>query len=214
MAMLKTDAYHKFKDCILSRQLWPGQFVTQKEFCELIGVPIAPAREAIQRLEHETLLKVYPKRGIQISDVSPRLIRNAYQVRIMIEKEGLRHYIENAPIAEVREMLDASEKMLSDKENKELSEQDAIDLDALDGHFHNSIVDCMDNELLSQTYQINQARIRLIRMGNRETGDRKVPAMREHVDILKACVERDITKALLLLEQHLMLSRRRAMDGC
>ena len=213
MTMMKTDAYFKFKECILTGRLRPGQFVTQKELCELIDVPIAPAREAIQRLEHETLLKVYPKRGIQISDVSPRLIRNAYQIRILIEKEGLRLYIDKAPIDEIQQLFAESQNILNRFENKELSDEDQAALDVVDGQFHNSIVDYMDNEILSETYQINQARIRLIRMGNRETGDRKIPAMREHVEILKACCERDVTKASLLLEQHLLLSRRRAMDG-
>ena len=83
--MLRQDAYQKFRDCILSGDLKPGQFVTQKELCDLFGVPLGPAREAIQRLEYETLLKVYPKRGIQICDVSPRLIRNAFQFRCIIE---------------------------------------------------------------------------------------------------------------------------------
>ncbi len=212
--MKKNDAYLKFRDCILTGRLRPGQFVTQKELCEMIDVPIAPAREAIQRLEHETLLKVYPKRGIQISDVSPRLIRNAYHVRILIEKEALRLFIEEAPIAEIRALLESSEQMLERMENKALTAEDTNNLDMVDLAFHNAIIDYLDNEILSQTYQINQARIRLIRLGNRETGDRKVPAMREHIGILKACAERDTTRATVLLEQHLLLSRRRALDGC
>jgi DNA-binding GntR family transcriptional regulator len=213
-AMKKTDAYLKFRDCILTGRLRPGQFVTQKELCEMMDVPIAPAREAIQRLEHETLLKVYPKRGIQISDVSPRLIRNAYQVRILIEKEALRIFIEDAPIADIRALLENSKEVLKSMENKSLTVEDANNLDAVDLAFHNTIIEYLDNEILSQTYQINQARIRLIRLGNRETGDRKVPAMREHIGVLKACTERDTTTATLLLEQHLQLSQRRALDGC
>lgn len=212
--MKKTDAYIRFKDCILTGRLRPGQFVTQKELCEMIDVPIAPAREAIQRLEHETLLKVYPKRGIQISDVSPRLIRNAYQVRILIELQGLRLYIEGAPAGDIQLLLESSQEVLKRMENKDLNPDDARELDEIDATFHNTIVEYLDNEILSQTYQINQARIRLIRLGNRKTGDRKIPAMREHIGILKACIERDITTATLLLEQHLQLSQRRALDGC
>lgn len=212
--MKKIDAYIKFKDCILSGQLRPGQFVTQKELCELIDVPIAPAREAIQRLEHETLLKVYPKRGIQISGVSPKLIRNAYQVRVLMEKEGLRIYLEKAPIADIEAMLERSKEVLSRLEKRELTSDEVLEIDTVDDSFHNTIVEYLDNEILSQTYQINQARIRLIRMGNQSTGDRKIPAMREHVDILTACSERDISLATALLERHLQLSQRRALDGC
>lgn len=212
--MKKIDAYIKFKDCILSGRLRPGQFVTQKELCELIDVPIAPAREAIQRLEHETLLKVYPKRGIQISGVSPKLIRNAYQVRVLMETEGLRLYVEKAPISDIQALLKRSKEILQRLENKDLEEDDVREIDTVDDSFHNTIVEFLDNEILSQTYQINQARIRLIRMGNQSTGDRKIPAMREHVDILTACNERDVSLATMLLHRHLKLSQRRALDGC
>jgi len=76
--MSKVSAYEEFKDKLQSGELQPGQFITQKEFASLANVPIAAAREAIQKLEHESLLKVHPQRGIQIADVTLEFIRNAF----------------------------------------------------------------------------------------------------------------------------------------
>ncbi len=207
------DAYKGFKDCILDGRLLPGQFVTQKELCELIGVSIAPAREAIQRLEHEMLLKVYPKRGIQISSLSPQYIRNSYQVRMIIEKEALSQFIDSAEIGEIERLYNASKALLSEAEDAVLTDELSQRLDTLDTEFHDAIVAHLDNEILSRVYQINQARIRLIRLSNRNTGDRKVTAMREHLGILSACLERDVPTAMSGLEQHLLASQRRALDG-
>ncbi|MEM8664709.1 MAG: GntR family transcriptional regulator, partial [Pseudomonadota bacterium] len=70
--MSRVAAYQEFRDRLLSGELQPGQFVTQKELAELAGVPIGTAREAIQKLEHDQLLKVHPQRGIQVADITTK----------------------------------------------------------------------------------------------------------------------------------------------
>ncbi|WP_407649109.1 GntR family transcriptional regulator [Devosia algicola] len=47
--MSRVAAYQNFRERLLSGELSPGQFVTQKELADLAGVPIATAREAIQK---------------------------------------------------------------------------------------------------------------------------------------------------------------------
>ena len=90
--MLRLEAYEKFRERLLSGEIKPGQFVTQRELAKLVGVPVGAAREAIQRLEFESLLKVYPRRGIQVTEATARLIRNAYGFRMLIEKDAVRHF--------------------------------------------------------------------------------------------------------------------------
>ena len=212
--MLRQDAYQKFRDCILSGDLKPGQFVTQKELCDLFGVPLGPAREAIQRLEYETLLKVYPKRGIQICDVSPRLIRNAFQFRCIIEKEGVRAYVNTASRDAIVALRDRTVALLEHADKEGVTAAITQSHYVLNSDFHNALVDSLDNDLLLTAYHINEARIRLIRLGNRETGDQIIPAQREHLRILQACVERDAVQAVQLLEEHILAAQRRALDGC
>ncbi|MCG8562212.1 MAG: GntR family transcriptional regulator, partial [Hyphomicrobiales bacterium] len=59
--MMRMDAYRQFKSLLFSGDLRPGQFVSQRELAELIGVPLNPIREAIRQLECERLINVYPK---------------------------------------------------------------------------------------------------------------------------------------------------------
>ena len=94
--MHRIEAYEKFKACLLSGTLKPGQFVTQRELVELVSVPLGAAREAIQRLEQECLLHVYPQRGIQIADVTVTALRDALEYRQILELHAMRHYAQHA----------------------------------------------------------------------------------------------------------------------
>ena len=40
-----------------------------RELCELLDVPLGPTREALKRLEAESLVRLIPQRGIQIADI-------------------------------------------------------------------------------------------------------------------------------------------------
>src|SRR5437773_2221660 len=79
----RVQAFEKFRDCILSAKLLPGQFVSQRELMELLGMSLAAVREMIPRLEAARLIRTAPKRGLQIANVDLKLIRNAFQVRAM-----------------------------------------------------------------------------------------------------------------------------------
>ena len=50
----------------------------------------------ITRLEAGGLIKTVPQRGLQIAHVDLKLIRNAFQVRSMIEREAILHSVRSA----------------------------------------------------------------------------------------------------------------------
>ena len=200
---MRLDAYEKFRERLMSGELKPGQFVTQRELAKLAGVPLGAAREAIQRLEYESLLRVYPQRGIQVTEATTRLIRTAYGFRLLLEKEAVRHFAQNAPLAVVDKLLDATRQVI-DKAAVEITPELQVEAVEIDWHTHDVIVDSLDNEIIAETYRINAARIRLMRgTGNRLPPTRVVPALSEHLDILNACRERDEGKAVDEMARHI-----------
>src|SRR6187399_164562 len=71
-SLMREVAYDRFKVELFKRNLAPGQFVSQVELCELLDVPLGPTREALKRLEAESLVRLIPQRGIQIADIGVR----------------------------------------------------------------------------------------------------------------------------------------------
>ena len=70
----------------------PGQFVSQGELCELLDVPLGPTREALKRLEAESLVRLIPQRGIQIADIGVTLIHEAFEFRTILELAAVRRF--------------------------------------------------------------------------------------------------------------------------
>ena len=98
---LKQKAYDLFKEKMHAGELTQGQFLSQRELAELLGLSLAPVREAINKLETEGVVQVLPQRGIQIVQIDANFIRNAYQLRILLEREAAAHYARNASSEEI-----------------------------------------------------------------------------------------------------------------
>lgn len=210
--MSKVAVYQQFRERLMSGELLPGQFVTQKELAELAGVPVATAREAIQKLEHESLLKIHPQRGIQITDVTTKFIREAFGVRMVMELSAVRNLAsaEHAAVvgkllADTREVLEQAREGASDS----LLER-AVEVD---WEMHDQIIDRMGNDLLSEIYRVNAARLRLIKVNNRLSTDRAIRALEEHVTVLEHCERCEPEEASQALEKHLLIAMDRALQG-
>ncbi|MGH7100965.1 MAG: GntR family transcriptional regulator [Acetobacteraceae bacterium] len=210
--MFRVEAYERFKQRILSGELKAGQFVTQRELAQLAAVPLAAAREAIQRLEFESLMKVFPQRGIQIADVSVGRIRDAYQLRLIYEEAAIRIFAEKASEALIDDLLERTAVAAEGSRHK-LTPQLRARAVETDWAMHDTIVDHAGNSLLTEAYRINAARIRLIRVTNVVSDARLPEVFAEHAAILEACRERDITAALDALRRHIETSEDRARRG-
>jgi DNA-binding GntR family transcriptional regulator len=89
---LRWQAYERFQPQLLLANIRPGQFVSQRELAALTGLPLGAIREVIPRLEAEGLLLTVPQRGLQIANVDVKLVRNAFQLRITLEKEAVAQF--------------------------------------------------------------------------------------------------------------------------
>ena len=212
-AMLRVEAYEKFKKCLLTGALKPGQFVTQRELVDLVGVPLGSAREAIQRLEQESLLRVFPQRGIQIADVTVSGQRDALDYRQILEMHAIRHYAQHADIKDIEALAQATSAAL---ERISVGAVDAALMEEAvetDWRMHDEIIDSLGNEIVGVNYRVNAARIRLMRVTQCQVPARSVEALKEHLAVLQAAIARDVEAAVAALALHLQVSRKRAIEG-
>lgn len=210
--MSRADAYHDFRERLLSGELSPGQFVTQKELAQLAGVPLGTAREAIQRLQHESLLKVHPQRGIQIVDVTTRFIRQAFGLRKALETFAVRTFAAGGFEDNIDVLLNDTREILAEAERGHTPEtlQRAVEID---WDMHDRIVESTDNALVVETFQVNVARLRLIKVNNRLSPERALTALAEHVEILEFCRAGEVEKAANALSDHIDIATNRALQG-
>jgi DNA-binding GntR family transcriptional regulator len=208
---LRSQAYHAFTRHLIDRRLAPGQFVTQKELASLTGFPLGAIREMIPRLEAEGLIRAIPQRGLQIAQPDVQLIREAFELREMIELHALARFVSVArdeAIGQQRAMLEAVARQSAHGITAHLLAQ----AQATDWGFHDALVDALGNRLVSDIHRVNAIRIRMM-MSDRVTLSEATlpPAIAEHEAIIAAIEKRDAKAASAALRAHLASARRRAL---
>lgn len=209
-SLMREVAYERFKAQLFKRNLVPGQFVSQGELCALLDVPLGPTREALKRLEAESLVKLIPQRGIQITDIGVTLIREAFEFRTILEVAAVRRFVASANDATIDRLATDTRSML---ERMKAGEVDTKLLDAalqVDWGMHNQIVESVGNRILMSAHEQNFDKIRMIRLHARSP--RYLPlAMEEHLAVIDAMQRRDADAAAAALEHHLACAQRRAL---
>lgn len=207
----KRLAYDLIKEKIFARILIPGQFVTQAELAKLLGVSIGPLREAIQQLMWEDLVLVIPQRGIQIVQTNIKQVREAFQLRKILEKEAVRNFIKNASDEKIFLLENAIDEIVKRRQAAKEDETLLIDVLNVDFGFHETIINELRNDLISQVFKRNFDKIRIAWLESAYTYDIVDPAMKEHILILKAIKKRDTKEAEVTIEDHLDISLKRIM---
>jgi DNA-binding GntR family transcriptional regulator len=210
----RAEAYERFCARLRGAELRPGQFVSQRELMESLHMPLAAVRELVPRLEAAGLLLTVPKRGLQIAPVDLKLIRNAFQVRTMIEREAIAHFTRVVTPSEL-DILEAQHLRMLERAGAREPDAD-LDQDAqqLDWGLHDRMVDAMGNEILSEMYRVNSLHVRLIALdASQIAAHRVLPAMQEHLAFLAALRRGDAGAATAALMHHIGCSRQRVVDA-
>ena len=210
-ASVKSAAYEKFRHALFDGRLRPGQFVSQRELVALLGLSIGALRELLPRLELEGLLRVMSQRGIQITTIDLRMIRESYQMRLAFEREATIYAVEHVPDEALLQQraLHSSilERAAGGVSGSLLDEAQKIDSD-----FHDFLIGATGNETLIQAYSIVAIRVRMIQLDRiRLNPVVLAPALADHLDIIDGILKRDRAKAVEAMETHIQNARMRAV---
>ena len=208
---MREVAYERFKAELFKRNLTPGQFVSQVELCELLDVPLGPTREALKRLEAESLVRLIPQRGIQITDIGVTLIHEAFEFRTVLEIAAVRHFARHGAAAAVTDLETRTTAILRRLDGGNNADPRLLDAALqVDWGMHDLIVESVGNRIMMTAHQQNFDKIRTIRLHGRSP--RYLPlALEEHVAVIKALKRRDPDAAAAALQHHLECAERRAL---
>ncbi len=208
---LRDHAYSSFTEMLLSRDIQPGQFVSQRELVDLTGMPLGAIREMIPRLEADGLIRTSPKRGLQILSIDLDLIRNAFQLRRIIEGEAFADFCETASDEDISRIRE-EHKTIRDEAKRGVTPDLLSRAQKMDWALHDHVVDHMGNRIISDIHRINALKIRLIRNADtRMLPELVVSVMEEHMKIVKALVARDKAATVAAIHAHIDSAKRRAL---
>ena len=197
--------YLAFIDALVTGQLKLGQVLKQQALCEVLGISLSPMREATTLLEAEGLITVRRRVGIAIFYPDVKFVGNTFQLRGLLEREGLTKFARTVDPAWIRraradhvaivDYLRTADDPAAYREPMRLLERD----------FHGSFIAALENHQIDTIYQRLDQKMFLIRLINMEAVglENSIQSMSEHLAVLDALDQRDAEAATEALDKHL-----------
>jgi DNA-binding GntR family transcriptional regulator len=108
---LTEQAYNRLEEMIVTLMLAPGAVLSEQALASDLGIGRTPVREALQRLAHEGLVLVLPRKAIIVTDTDPRRQLLVLEVRRELERLLARTSAERATDAEREHFLAIADGM-------------------------------------------------------------------------------------------------------
>ena len=204
---LKEKAYLKLKDKIIKCKLQPGEMINEIELAEKFSMSRTPVREAILKLSSEDLVTIYPRKGIMVSEITLKDIREVFQIRELIEPEAAKKFHNNMS----EEYLISMRKKFEEIEFQLIGDV-ALKYYDLDIEFHKYIIASTKNDMLIEFIDKIYDRDYRIRVKStlmiEDIEDRSKP---EHFEVIDALLSGNSENIYNTLKTHLENSKKAAL---
>jgi DNA-binding GntR family transcriptional regulator len=193
------------REAILAGHFDPGERVDQDLVAQEYDVSRTPVREAIRILESEGFIEVRPHRGAFIATVSPREIREIYEIRGLLEAEIVRQVtpvITAETLHELARVLDEGIRQYDAGEHARHYDADVA--------FHRTLTALVENPLFVVLLEgLNNRVQRVRRFAQLRPGYHLLQSFDEHRQILEAMQVRDAERAAQAMRDHCQHSATR-----
>lgn len=137
--------YLELKHKILTGEIASQTRLMEIDLAEKMNVSRTPIREAIRRLADDGLVKVEPRRGAYVANISIKDMLDVFEVRE--DMEGFTAYLAAQRITDEQKV---ELRKITEKYEKATAQEDKEAVIAMDEEFHNFVVSCCNNETLTE----------------------------------------------------------------
>ena len=204
----KDLAYEEIKQMILSGKLAAGTITSISELIALLGMGRSPVRDAILRLDDEGLLQVVPRKGILVSSINSKDIKEMFQLRLAIESFALENAVHKATdedLASIKDIIDRQEATVKN------GTEDVFP--ALDEDFHFYLINRLNNSRITAILDESRRQMSLYGYKGITAHGDIMESVGEHRNIYEAIKNRDVARGKKELEQHLLKAQTCVLLG-
>lgn len=198
---LAERAYAQIKQLIFDFILLPGDRFSESELANQVQVSRTPLRQALQRLQREGFLLVFPKSGWQVAPLDFETFDQLYDLRVLIETHAVAKLCEQVERPVLEELADVWLVKPQDRATA------FVTVDRLDEAFHSALVRAVGNAEMTKVHEDITERIRIIRRLDFTKPARVEATYDEHARILRAITRRRQDEAQRMLRAHVEQSK-------
>jgi DNA-binding GntR family transcriptional regulator len=196
-APLRNKIIAALRTAIETGVLVPGQRLIEKDLCEQLAVSRTSLREALREVQAEGILEYNSSRSLSVSSISIDDARNIYRLRSVLEALAVEQFIEQANDAQIKDLLEESERLKTAYRNGVLEEilvAKRSFYDRICSGAKNPIAFDMINRLVLRTSSLRKRS--LVRK------ERHQQSIKEIEVLMKAIQRRDIARARAAAIEH------------
>ncbi len=199
---LKSSTYLALKQKIINCAYPPGMILNETQLANEFGLSRTPIREAISRLEMEGYIKILPKKGIQVTDITLNDVLQIFQTRIEIEPVTLKMA---APYMDPNDLIQFRSRF-------ETENPDILNAFKLDTEMHLFLIDhCGNKYIIDMMHKLFDDNTRII-IASKQNQVKIHDAKCEHIQILESLIAKeDIDRSAQLMRAHVESCRKAAM---
>lgn len=192
------------RQAILAGEYEPGALLNLERIAQSVGVSRTPVREAFQILAAEDLIELRPNRGAVVIGLSPEVVADHYDMRILLEGEAIYRACQNGVDWKRLERC-CDEGALAAKYNE------IRRFSRANTEFHEAIWEAAGSEKLKSLLRQLWKGAAVDQAVSRESY--LADAQKEHEQLLLALKTRDPIQARAMMQQHLRKSKLHALES-
>lgn len=186
------------KEKLINLELEPGTLISEKELADELHVSRTPVREALIHLSKSKIITIIPQKGCYIQKIDYELVDESQFIRLQLEKgiiEEICRSEKPMDLTGLEENLKLQEFYMNLGDLKKFFE--------LDNQYHELFYELTGKYQTFNLIEIMLIHFSRVRRMKLETENDVFELYEDHEHLLHAIKEKNVKKALNLLEHHL-----------
>lgn len=200
---LAEQVAQRIRGQIADGSLRPDTRLVEQDLADSLGVSRVPVREALRRLETEGFVTRLPRRGVVVASMTRTDVEDLFDVREALEVQAVRLATRRATPEEVAEL-----GAVVARGRDALERGDLTEVAAMNGLFHDLVVQMAHNRVLSSMMEPLHGRLQWILRQN----DDPDLVCREHEELQRAIADGKVRHAATCATEHVRTSRALALS--
>lgn len=189
---LNQKVYQSIKNMIFDGELQGGDKLNEVDIANALGVSATPVRETFRMLSTEGLVEIIPYKGVFVREYTPEEIKSVYECRRALENLALELAIDKLEKSKLLEFLETI-----NEENAQISSYDVSNA------IHDYILQTSGNKTLLELVDKLNYMLLHDRMQSAKDAKRKAEICKEHRELIKALIDKDLELSKKLMTEHI-----------
>lgn len=195
---LRDVVFNTLREAILKGDIAPGERLMELDLASKLGVSRTPIREAIRKLELEGLVKMAPRKGAEVAEITFEDLRDVLEVRKNLEELAVDLACKRATQEDVKHLYELHEGF-----KESLKTGDLTVMAEADEAFHDAIYESTKNKRLIQIINNLREQMYRYRLECIKDVELRNTLVSEHQELVETIESRRTESAKKVVQTHI-----------